>query len=727
MVEPLFEIHAAPDIRTQHTERGTLYHQDFSLVNQQQETEVYFWLEVIDPNALSLLEWYCFTSPTRIALGIGETKQATVCFEVPIGTKPGNYAYAIAAKSEQALETTIRCPLQLHLEPIQSEPLIKSVPSFTIDPPTSQATPCSLQPGIRLTLNITVDNRSPNADRFYLNCPEIPPDWFTVKYLDYGIKSGGVVQPPKGLHLNPRERGEIVLTLHPPFETASGVYRIAVQLVSMGQPDWGIVEDIYLRVLPADRLEITLTPETQVIPPSDGTFVLDLKNRGNLHHSFKIEAQHSARLNVAIEAPDNTVTLAPASETSIVLSATPRHRWQRPVWGKPALFSLEVNLTPLESNAKPMVRQAYLVWRSRRSWVRKCLLVLGLMSTLTGLVVLYRFNRQPFVAPAIAEFKPTDTVYEEGNLVRLNWKLQQSKSLDRVVLARIEDGAETERTRYDFKTSIPDRLKAKTPGSGCVLKPSAAKRSFALWQLPLPPLPWFSSLQAAAPAAPLINCQAIPVAVPKPGEYRFKLQLFSEKNGQVPIAEQVTSAITIKGTPEQPRSPENSALVQPSDQPPQIRAFSVNNQSAIDQQIQTFMVNRFGGVTVTIAWNVQNVDQVQILPSPGTATPQGSLSYSLNAGESQTITLMARNRVGQVTQSIELQAVAAREQPQYMVPRTVQPRKSIEPTPNPTPSQTPTVDPNNTNPPDPEPSAPLPTPSTSPDASPTASPAPQPK
>ncbi len=587
MVEPLFEIQASPNVRKQQTEKGTLYYQDFSLINRSRNTEVYFWLEVVDLNSLSLLEWYWFTTPTRIALAIKETQLATVCFEVPFGAELGHYSYAIAAKSEQALETTIRCPLQLHHDPVPLEALVKSIPSFTIDPPTTAELPCLLQPGTRLTFNITVENRSRSADRFYLACPEIPPDWFTVKYLDYGVKSGGVVQPPKGLYLNAKECGEIILTLHPPFDAPIGVYRIAVQLVSMGQPDCGIVEELYIRVLPDDRLDITLTPETQVIPQHDGKLVLDLKNRGNLPRSFNVETRHSPRLMVAIDTPNNPITLAPASETSIVLSAKPRYRWQRPVWGKPTLFPLEVSLTPVsaernadETDSTPTVRQAYLIWRSHPSWVRKSLLLLGVGAIFAGLFVLYRFNRRPFVAPAIAEFSPTKTVYEDGNVIRLNWKLQPSKSLDRVVLARIEDGAETNRTDYDFKTSIPARLKAK-PGSGCVLKPIPANRSVAFWQLSLPPIPWFSSLQAEAPAS-LIECKAIPVPVPKPGEYRFKLRLFSNQNQQVPVAEQITSVITIKGTSEESRFNQNPVGQPIVGRPSGVQRFSEDTSSTIE-------------------------------------------------------------------------------------------------------------------------------------------------
>jgi hypothetical protein len=698
-------VEAKSPIRQDKSDRGTVFYQDFLITDlhgvenaadRRDDTplSIYFWVEVIELDAMSLLEWHCFLPSSRLSLPPGDSQLVTLSFDVPDQAAPGIYPYTIVVKCEQMLEETVRVPLELAIAPpevavTQSEVRFKPIPGFMIDPPTTETKPQTLQSGQTTTFKITVENRSSMSDRFYLTCPVLSRDWYTLKYIDYGDRFRDVVQRPDGLQLNPHERGEILLTFHPPQETLAGDYCFPFQLLSMNHPDLGMVDEIYLQLLPDSHLGIQLDPVAHVITNHPKVFTLTLVNRGNIYRKFKLDVQDAGNLfTFATDVPGNLIEVAPKTVATLLIEVKPRRKWQRP-WGrKPRKVLVSFNLIATESNpmlTAPISPQARLVWQPRPWWVRLALLLFG-TSAIAGLflTILYRFNRQPSPPLQITMFKPSANRLGSSGLVRLDWQVINPGNLDRVVLSRVEEGAETASQTYDFKSSIPAKLRAKTPqNAGCrskVSRPTSSTSSFTLWRLPLPPIPIFSSLQHAPEAVTTIDCRGISIATPHSGQYRFKLKLFSKSDPKIPVTDQTTDAVTVPGKPLSQSTPDTGLDIasEPdstanlnstaSIQPPQITSFTVNGKPAKSQPTQVHSANQNQrSVGVVISWQVSGDNlTVQLLPSPGYVSTEGSVQSSLKTGSVQTFTLIAKNQLGEQA----MQSVVVRASGSGQVPRS---------------------------------------------------------
>jgi hypothetical protein len=614
-------------------------------------------------------------------------------------------------------------------QPSQRHRLLKQALSFTITPETTSEAPYQLQPGKSVVFKIQVTNQSDSADLIFLKCSELPTNWFTIEYLNQASEdTPGIIQLTEKLALNPQASGEIRLTLHPPIDAAIGNYFPTLQLISMSAPDLVTLDVIYIQLLPDTHLDIRLTPESRTIPKQSAAFNFMVRNRGNVTRTLRLEVNDSRNLfRFETDLVDNVLKLAPGQERTIAFKAFPHRAWQRPLRGNPVRSHVGVTLIPVDGLADAGSRyltQAKLFWLPQPKWVLALLTLMGAGTALFALGVLYRFNRPAIAAPEIASFNATG----QSDTVRLNWKLNNPETLGRVVISQLNEGAEVQTVRYDFSTSIPQELKAKAASNqGC--RTAAAKdNSSALWQLPLPNLPWFASLQQV-PTPTTITCQNIPFVSNQAGTLRYKLKLFSKStDAQVPIAEYTTNAIAIKPGSNEPQFEPNS----PSAQPAQISlALSINGMPATSQPTHNFSVREGEAAQIVVSWSVQGSTDVQLLPGSGNVEPNGSATYTLQAGESQTVTLTAQNAAGErVTQSAVINAIGVGSsdrspfrpgspfQPQR-VPKAIP--KSGDPTPPESANTQSSPDPNN-----PVPDQSSPAPSTSeaptPSASPTASP-----
>ncbi|MBW4523856.1 MAG: hypothetical protein KME18_01485 [Phormidium tanganyikae FI6-MK23] len=733
MKEHSMQIEARSTIQKTQTDRGVLFCQTFTIANlgsDAKRSAAYFWLEVSEPSFFSLIEWHSFSPASPTYLDPGETKTITLNFDIPAHAAPGVYHYTIAYKSEQNIEKTIRHPLQLEVPSIQPHRFKKTL-NFTLDPATTSEAPHLLQPGESVAFTLEIENRSPISDLIYLNCSELPPKWFTIEYLDRGANPLGVVQRVNGLRLEAQESGEIQFTFHPPIGTPAGNYFPTLQLISMNSPDLLTLDVIYVQVLPDTHLDTELTPRVRSIPREFATFTLRIHNRGNVERTLKLDAKDSEK-RFHFVTDHNTVTIAPNRETSIVLRAVPRNPWQRPWWGKPIRSSVSFHLTPTDSAAAPAPYppQAKLIWLPQPKWVLAALMLLGTGSLLILLSLLYRFNRQPNSTADILDFSPTKRTYLEGasNAVRLNWTVRNPETLDRLVIAQLNEGAEIQTKAYNFSNSIPKELQAKTDQeNGCrrALSQTPEQAAPVFWELPLPNLPWLSSLQQPANYTK-IECQGVPFVSSQSGAFKYKLKLFSKSNTRVPITEQTTDSVTVKSTGSS-QSPEQAALFVPrssettEDRRPKIVSFTLNGQDALSQLTHTFSVGSGEVANILVSWQVQGEDglEVELLPFSGAVKTEGSIAYPIAPGNLKTITLTARNRNGeQVTQSIDIQVVVA-DRPRPL--RSPAARSTPQPSPGATPTEVapePPVTPENQ----------TPTPETTPSPSPSleASPSPPP-
>lgn len=724
------QIETRSDIRRTKTDRGIRFCQSLTIANTQPDAKdatVHFWLEVTEPSFFSLLEWHSFTPTSPIALAPGAAKPVTLSFDIPAHAAPGIYHYTIAYKSEQHINKTIRHPLQLEVPSIQSSPKPLTV---TVDPVTTAETPYSVRPGRSITFTLKIKNCSSFSDLIYLNCSGLPPETFTIDYLNQEEQSKDATQPVDGLRLEAHGSGEIRFTVHPSKTTLAGNYSPTLQLISIQTPDLLTLDLLHIQVLAETHLETELTPKTRSIPQEDASFVLTVRNRGNIERKFRLDAKDSEkRFQFAIE--KRTITVPPNQEMSIVLSATPRRKWHRPLWGKPLRSSVSFYLIPtdLTSATPPYPPQAKLLWFPRPKWVLAAALLLGASTVLVLLSLLYRFNRQPMTTADILSFSPTKRTYLEGasNAVRLNWAVRNPETLDRLVLVQLDEGAEIQSKAYDFSTSIPQELQAKSDReNGCRrVRPVLPVQSApVLWELPLPDLPWFSSIQQPTNYTK-IECQGIPLVSSQSGAFKYRLKLFSKSDTRVPIVQQTTETVTVKSTGSSQPAEESPLLMErssKSDRPPQILSFTLNGRDATGQLTHTFPVANGEVANIEVAWQVAEEDdlEVELLPFSGTVKPQGSITYPIMPGNVKTITLTARNRNRQqITQSVDIQVVVA-DVPRS--PRRTVPRSSPQPSPaspTPTPEVSPSVEASPI--PQPSPSA-TPTPTPTPEASPSPSP-----
>jgi hypothetical protein len=484
----------------------------------------------------------------------------------------------------------------------QRNRLLQKPFSFTITPATTSETPYPLQPGKSVVFNIHVQNESTIADLIFLKCPELPEDWFTIQYVNRASEDApGIVQLSEKLSLNPQETGEIQLTLHPPSDAAVGNYFPTLQLISMSAPDLVTLDVIYVQLQPDTHLDTRLIPESQTIANKPATFNFMVRNCGNVHRAFRIEAKDSGNL-FRFDVANKTMSLAPGQEKTIALKAFPRNPRQRPLRGNPVRSNIAITLIPEDALADLASRhstQGKLLWLPYPKPIFALLMLMGTGAALFALGGLYRFNRAAIAPAEILNFNSTG----QRNAVQLNWKLNNPETVGKVAVSQLNEGAEIQTVRYDFSNSIPEELKFQAgTNQGCRYV-AAKNTSFALWQLPLPKLPWFYSLQQF-PTPTSMECKNIRFDSKPSGSLRYKLKLFSKSNAQVPIAEYTTDAIAGQPSNSEQSLPQSASSWSNSSSP-RILAFNVNGSPVQNQPTQTYSVRSGEVAEITVSWSVQ--------------------------------------------------------------------------------------------------------------------------
>ena len=229
-------------------------------ISEQEEVSVNFWIETTDQKSEPLLSWYSFEQNSPLKVKRGEAYTVPLIFEIPQQALPNTYNYILVFETAQYLENPSRRPLQLQIEASEQDLALDIQPAFTVSPVTAVEKPYPLQAGGSFSLTVTVENRSKQTDRFYLMCPELSPDWYTVDYAASARENHGTVQDTDGLPLNPKDKGEIKLNFHPPQYTLAGNYHPTLRLTSRNKDDLVLLDVVYWQLLPNDRLDARLQP-----------------------------------------------------------------------------------------------------------------------------------------------------------------------------------------------------------------------------------------------------------------------------------------------------------------------------------------------------------------------------------------------------------------------------------------------------------------------------------
>lgn len=450
------------------------------------------------------LQWL-FSSRERLALGRAQTSEVFFRFQIPVDTLPGfyNYTLVVDAREHYPEYTPILNSGRLRVVPLVQESRTFNDPTFSLQPPTSSTTPAPLQPGEQLSAIALVYNRSHQVDRFRLTCPDIPQDWFRVIYPE-GLPQLGIIVDAQALELNPGDQGQIQLWLKPPPETWAGIYSPTIRLYSTNNPDLVLLDVFYLQVLPVYLLNVDIITLVGKVRDRAGVFELRLQNLGNTVRDVIVRAksQDERELCTYTLTPER-VQIQPGESVVVNLQVQPPQSWwRRPFYGR--VFNFIVELEDTQQLPIPNSQfQGVLMWEPR-PWWHFLLLILTILGTI-GLIIflIWWFFPRPPAPPEIIEFAPQDTSYKEtdGDIVRLNWKINNPKQLQTLNLQGLSpDGlVVSSPVTYDFRRGIP-----------------ASLRNFCTVQI-------------------VLICQNVPTDARRAGDYTFELKIVPKRRrGAVP-------------------------------------------------------------------------------------------------------------------------------------------------------------------------------------------------
>lgn len=449
-------------------------------------------IDIFIDEASAIPDSWCVSSHERLALGSKQTSEVFFRFQIPVEALPGSYEYTIVVDARQHYpeDTPILNPGKLQVIPLVHEARTVNDPTFIVQPTTTPEEPVLLQPGAPLEATALVYNRSDRVDQFLLSCTDLPTNWFKVIYPE-GLPTIGLVVVADALELNPGAKGNIQLLLKPPPDTLAGIYSPTIRIYSANHPDLVLLDVLYLQVAGVYQLNVELLTVVGKIQNKAGLFELRLQNLGNTAREVILRATSAdGDESCTYTLTPAKVILLPGESAVVSLNVEPKHRWQRPFYGRVFNFIVELEDTqqlPLTNNRF----QGALLWEPRPWWqfLLLILTVLGIIGLIIFLV--WWFLPKPPTPPEIVEFTPQNSTYKEVNdeVIRLNWKISNPRQLQSLKLEGISpDGIVTSTPIiYDFSQGLPNQLK-----SYCVIEKT-------------------------------LTCQSVPTDARKGGDYNFIL------------------------------------------------------------------------------------------------------------------------------------------------------------------------------------------------------------
>jgi hypothetical protein len=417
----------------------------------------------IEDSSNTIRDW-CLSPYERLGLNCGQSSEVIFQFQVPAEIPAGIYYFSLVIDSQQHYpeETPIHHPVRLQVLPFVQEVRSVSEPTFAILPLTNSANPALLPPGQPFELQVLVDNRSDRVDRFYLTCPDLENQWFTIIYPQR-LTQGGIITSTEGLELNPGEKETIILRIHPPLNAPAGIYAPTLRLNSANHLDLVLLEVIYLQILPNYLLNIEFITLVGKIKNEAGLFELQFSNLGNTSREvfLTVRSAESADLCTYTLIPDR-VFLFPGESTVVGLRVELKKPWQRPFYGRPLNFIVELT----DAQNLPLIHdrfQGILLWEPRPWW--QFLLLMFLILGTIGLLILliWWLLTKPPIRPRILEFLAQSSAYQEvdGDAIRLNWKLSNPSKIETLKLSGLSpEGVVTSGPFiYDFRQGMPTELK----------------------------------------------------------------------------------------------------------------------------------------------------------------------------------------------------------------------------------------------------------------------------
>lgn len=519
------------------------------------------WVEAADQRSAGIVQWVTFDKPeSELTLGPSQSLDVTLTITVPLQAEAGFYGYDICMRSSQYPGEDVRRNQQLHILPSDQEARLRSEPHLTVTPVTNSEHPHTLKPGTTLDLSLTVDNPSRRTDRFFLHCDNLPPDWYTIQYPESDAGVPGVVTFTDGLQLNPREHGQITMTIHPPQYSPAGSYYPTLRLTSRARPEITLLKIVYFILEADERLTVELMPKTLSIPLGNRYFDVVVHNRGNIERQLIFQGWDPDRL-LKYRLEPSGIQLIPGEETNLQLYINPRHWWQK-IWrlrARTVEFDLLVE-NVASSDYAPALPQPLptgaVNLKARRRWLFWLLLLSTATTAVLGLLALawHMFVWRPSLVPKIADFSTTQDAYQEGKPepIAFSWEISNPKKIKQIILT--QDGAEVFQLSRIFvdidENFLPEQFDEKSvddflyppliESGNCSLEtridnPSPLQVLLRVYRRArsLPANPQYLKCRTIVPADFLtaelgaLDNETAAQRRPQEGSYEFKLQVFA--------------------------------------------------------------------------------------------------------------------------------------------------------------------------------------------------------
>ena len=498
-------------------ESGSTVERRFVVFNLgKKNAEINISFTVADRKSEQLQQWVTL-EPNSITLEAGDSKEISLSFEIPQQATPGNYRYEIFLEAPaQYPDKFFRSSQQIVVDRPQQENKWGEAAKFTLKPPASSNKPYRLKIEQKVEIKIEVENSSLLVDSFELSCPDLETKWYTIHYPERDIELTGLVTETEGLKLNPGKKGEITLVLHPPQSTLAGDYIRTIKLASQNRPDLVLLDALYLKILPDDRLDgdgMEITPLRRTLPQDKGEFEISITNQGNIQRDLTVGIRDEQNL-FAYTFKSNQLLLLPTQKETLAFTAKPRWFmfWRRPFWGK----GLEVKFAPELQNTEDLVLpetrrppalptdvpQGTIVWSRRPLW-HLILLITLLVTGVSGTIFFlwWQFFRLP-PAPRIKAFGTTKVIDEttETESVVFNWEIDNLEQLQKISITSTDDNNKKEHKSYRNLNECDGNELQK-----CIPQEIVN----------------FCNIENR-----ILNCQKITTNIEESGKYTFELQLF---------------------------------------------------------------------------------------------------------------------------------------------------------------------------------------------------------
>ncbi|MEB3230964.1 MAG: hypothetical protein VKJ64_08145, partial [Leptolyngbyaceae bacterium] len=397
----------------------------------------------LDKLPTQLRQW-CSVSQEYLALAPGQSGEVIFPVRIPLEALPETYSYAVVVDAPDQDYPPRLYAQYLQILPSSQEVSSENDPTFVVQLPTTVAAPAAIQRGESLPIQVMVYNRSDRVDRFRLRCPDLPPTWFRIDYPrdDEGV---GLVLVADSLRLNPKSQGQILLTFHPPFETKAGRFDPTIQLISENEPDLGLLDVIYLELLPVYTLQPVFQTIVGRVGSQAGIFEIWLDNGGNTDREIVVDANDSEEGDLCTcTLSANPVQVLPQMRRQVRLQVKPKKWWRRPWFGGAKVINLRVVLRDRHEYPLPnSVLQGVLMWSPRPWWQVWPLILLALGTAGLVLYALWWWLFKPPVLPSIAEFFAEDSQYAaaDGDIVRVGWTIADPERIRNLrLVGRSPDG-----------------------------------------------------------------------------------------------------------------------------------------------------------------------------------------------------------------------------------------------------------------------------------------------